>query len=556
MGWSAAIGWSYASKLDPAPTMAKYYNDTGSKKIIKEFYMYLGTGNASYTAGDALTGDGSTIEFYVSINGVESSHVYVNNTIGREGSAEGGYYPPVANTKKYTVQFTNGVEVAAGATVSVIGAYNATISYPNQVLVVRKSDDYVGGTVVSGSTYTISYDANGGTGAPASQTKQSGETLTLSTTKPTKSSTTVSQYTVTYNRNYSGSTDGSATARKTRSYSFSKWNTKSDGSGTSYNSGGSYTADANATLYAQYSSSDSGGSVTLPSYTRSGYTLEGWYTAASGGTKVGNSGASYTPTSNITLYAHWVANEYTITFDANGGSGAPSSQTKTHDVSLTLSSTKPTRTGYTFLGWSTSKTATSATYQAGSNFSSNANTTLYAVWKANTYTITYDANGGNGAPASQTNSSGQNLILTSNKPTTAKSYTVTYDKNGGTLSQTSKQVLCTFKEWNTSRDGSGTAYNPGDTYSVDASITLYAQWSDNKVGTIGQPERSNCIFVGWYTAKYNGTIVDENTIIRSNITIYAIWDYMIIYDANGGDADTVPNTQIKKHNTDIRLSSG
>ena len=70
---------------------------------------------------------------------------------------------------------------------------------------------------------------------------------------------------------------------------------------------------------------------------------------------------------------------YTITYNANGGSGAPAAQTKTYGVNLTLSSTRPTRTGYTFLGWSTSSGATSATYSAGGTFTSNANTTLYAV---------------------------------------------------------------------------------------------------------------------------------------------------------------------------------
>lgn len=73
---------------------------------------------------------------------------------------------------------------------------------------------------------------------------------------------------------------------------------------------------------------------------------------------------------------------YTISYNANGGSGAPSSQTKWHGTALTLSSTTPSRSGYEFLGWSTSSTATSATYSAGGSYSTNANTTLYAVWKA------------------------------------------------------------------------------------------------------------------------------------------------------------------------------
>ena len=72
---------------------------------------------------------------------------------------------------------------------------------------------------------------------------------------------------------------------------------------------------------------------------------------------------------------------YTISYNANKGSGAPSSQTKWYGTNLTLSSTKPTRTNYTFLGWATSSTATSASYQPGATYSANANLTLYAVWQ-------------------------------------------------------------------------------------------------------------------------------------------------------------------------------
>lgn len=78
---------------------------------------------------------------------------------------------------------------------------------------------------------------------------------------------------------------------------------------------------------------------------------------------------------------------YTVSYNANGGSGAPSSQTKTHNKTLTLSSKRPTRTGYNFLGWSTSRTATSASYSAGDSFTSNSDTTLYAVWDPKSYTL-------------------------------------------------------------------------------------------------------------------------------------------------------------------------
>jgi uncharacterized repeat protein (TIGR02543 family) len=77
------------------------------------------------------------------------------------------------------------------------------------------------------------------------------------------------------------------------------------------------------------------------------------------------------------------AKKYTVSYDANGGSGAPSCQTKTHGKTLKLNSTVPTRSGYTFLGWSPSSTATIATYSAGGKFTLNANVTLYAVWSKN-----------------------------------------------------------------------------------------------------------------------------------------------------------------------------
>ena len=73
---------------------------------------------------------------------------------------------------------------------------------------------------------------------------------------------------------------------------------------------------------------------------------------------------------------------HTVSYDANGGSGSPSSQTKVYGSNLIISSTMPTREGYAFLGWSTSSTATTAEYQPGSAFSSDKNTTLYAVWQS------------------------------------------------------------------------------------------------------------------------------------------------------------------------------
>lgn len=102
----------------------------------------------------------------------------------------------------------------------------------------------------------------------------------------------------------------------------------------------------------------------------------------------GGSGTTYKSTSSAGSWTVPIAT-HTVAYNANGGSGAPASQTKTYGAVLTLSSTKPTRTGYTFKGWSTSSTATSATYSAGGQYGADqwgGTVTLYAVWKINAYT--------------------------------------------------------------------------------------------------------------------------------------------------------------------------
>lgn len=177
---------------------------------------------------------------------------------------------------------------------------------------------------------------------------------------------------------------------------------------------------------------------------------------------------------------------YKITYNANGGSGAPGSQTKWKDQTLKLSTTKPTKTGYSFLGWSTSSTATSATYAAGANYTNNAAATLYAVWKANTYTVSYNANGGTGAPASQTKTYGSTLTLSSTKPT---------------------RTNYTFKGWGTTANATTAKYASGGSYTANAAITLYAVWELSYT----KPSISN---ISATRCTSDGTANDEGTYAR------------------------------------------
>ena len=221
---------------------------------------------------------------------------------------------------------------------------------------------------------------------------------------------------------------------------------------------------------------------------------------------------------------------YTVTYNANGGRGAPSSQKKYYGVSLTLSSTKPTKTGYTFSKWNTKSNGTGTSYNPRSTYTSNASVTLYAIWQANTYTVTYNANGGSGAPSKQTKTYGVNLTISSTKPT---------------------RTGYTFLGWATTSTGSVT-YQPSSTYTKNASITLYAVWSiikysvtfnaksnggkitpDNLdtqtyqvnygsvLSTIPIASKNNYEFLGWYTATSGGTKFDKTEKIYSNKTFYA-----------------------------------
>jgi uncharacterized repeat protein (TIGR02543 family) len=189
-------------------------------------------------------------------------------------------------------------------------------------------------------------------------------------------------------------------------------------------------------------------------------------------------------TKNVTFNVNVPAwTSYVIKYNANGGSGAPGNQTKWKDQALTLSSTKPTRTGYSFLGWSTSSTATTATYSAGGSYTANSAATLYAVWKANTYTVKYDANGGSGAPGNQTKTYDKTLTLSTTKPT---------------------RTNYNFKGWGTSASATTVAYASGASYTANASVTLYAVWELAYI-------KPRIVNLSITRCASNGTLNDEGT---------------------------------------------
>ncbi|MBL7942554.1 MAG: InlB B-repeat-containing protein, partial [Flavobacteriales bacterium] len=133
--------------------------------------------------------------------------------------------------------------------------------------------------------------------------------------------------------------------------------------------------------------------LTLNTFTRTGYSFAGWNTATNGSGTAYANGATYDFSTDVTLYAQWSANSYTVTFNANGGS-APSPANKQVTFGSTYGTLATTsRTGYTFVGWFTA--ASGGTQVTTSTVVSNASDhTLYAQWSANTYTVTFNAKGG------------------------------------------------------------------------------------------------------------------------------------------------------------------
>ena len=263
-----------------------------------------------------------------------------------------------------------------------------------------------------------------------------------------------------------------------------------------------------------------GQSATIPNvgFSRTGYTFTGWNTSPDG------TGTAYRPNAtiqfaaqNITLYAQWKVRSYSVNFDSNGGSAVASQSVKYG--SKASRPTDPTRAGHTFQGWYTARSG-------GSKYDFNqtvtGDVTLYAHWSVNSYTLTFDGNGGKPSEASRT---------------------VAYGGQYGSL-PTATRTGHTFQGWYTARNG-GTKVSPTTTMGA-ADTTLYAHWAirsytvsfdanggsavasqsvryGSKATQPTDPTRTGHTFQGWYTARSGGSKYDFNQTVTGDVTLYARW---------------------------------
>ncbi len=251
------------------------------------------------------------------------------------------------------------------------------------------------------------------------------------------------------------------------------------------------------------------GDITLDPPTnveKSGYELIGWSTTKGSTTAQYQAGDTFNLTTDKTFHPVWKKQTgYTLTYDANGGSGAPASQTGT--VSVIIPKQEPTWAGHKFLYWNKKADGSDTTkYKAGWTYEFNGvNGKLYAIWETIQYTLTYNANGGSGAPAAQVGTT--SVKISTQKPTLANN---------------------TFKGWNVKQDGSGKMYQANDDYYFNgANGTLFAIWEKTPV-TPSNPTSAAALSVGaGRTVDYKTTV----TVVARATGVPAGY-FVAIYDGN------------------------
>ena len=353
------------------------------------------------------------------------------------------------------------------------------------------------------NNYTVNYDVNGATsGAILAKTGVKwSDTDLLPTPAPTRTGYTLVGWTVTV-----GGGEGTSVS-----------------SSSTYSSLASSESTTAITLQAQWRAKEytvnyAGDSISISPKTgvnwddsdllptpptRPSYIFNGWNVTVGGkvpaATNVQSSDkysdlALNDATMAITLTAQWTASDFTLRFDNNStaaANGSITSKTVTGGIAVGtlpgIGTGAPTRTGYTFSGWSTdSGTGNTANFTAISII--NADTTVYAVWTAKEYVISYGANGGSGSMGNDTATYNKNFTLSEN----------VFTRDG-----------YTFIGWNTESDGTGTSYDDEHEFTpwtTDGGLNLYAQWRAIDIDII-------YIFAG--NTKYADDIVSYDSVIES-----------------------------------------
>ena len=493
--------------------------DSGSGVVQKTLATtnFTTTANGSVTAVSAPVKITNGYSYIVTLKGLRVGIFTVSLKAGLISDAAGNTNAAVTsgnvtvNGRTYTVTFTKGSNVSAISstsssctttgssltctigtypTITAATGYSASTWYDSTA---KKDTGIASGGSGSGyaisqnttmtaqakaNTYTISYNANGGSGTMASTTATYGSTTTISANTFTKSG-----------------------------YSFAGWTTNSDGSDDGYG----WTNWSGTWKY-----------------------VNGQY-GISGG--------------KLVLYARWSANTYTIKYDANGGTGAPANQSFVYNSGAKISTTKPTKTGYTFVNWKYGD----ITFDPGDAVPTGwGDFTLQAQWTVNSYYYDVNPDSGiasfdiSGAVNSGTgltdyytqNPYGQEITITNVKAKTG--YTYTGYTLSGSLTALSGSTNTTIKTKLGAGSGAIALNSKINSYTVTydknggASVSK-ASASVNYNSAIDltpTASKNGYEFIGWNTNKNATTALSSLKMGTSNVTLYAIYKKIVTIPTN------------------------
>jgi len=643
---------SSSAKVDTYPTLTK----TSSLSLSKTGYTFKGWattngGAVVYTDGQKLTTNlattaGAKVNLYAvwkdetapvcSFSGASATTTQntTSITLSCTDSGSGVVQKTLATTDFTTT--VNGSVTAVSAPVKITNGYSYTVTLNGLSVgtftvslkaglisdAAGNSNAAVtsGNVTVNGRTYTVTFSKGSNVSAISS-------TSSSCTTTGSSLTCTIGTYpTITAATGYSASTWYDSTAKKDTGIA-------SGGSGSGYAIGQNttMTAQAKANTYKIYFSANGGTGapspitrtygqdVTFPTTipTKTGYTFNGWLyygtgdssstatsTATSGTYMAGGvapsacTGCIPWNTNDTTYVATWSANTYTIKYDANGGTGAPADQSFVYNSGAKISTTKPTRTGYTFVNWKYGSTTLNPGDAVPTDWT---NFTLQAQWSVNSYTMTYDYNYlDNDIFDTTYNTKSYNACCGSGSLTSTSE---SFDANGRTFSVTSTEQSWYFASTNALTNGKtytwqleakastsanltvGSEQGGYGSYSIGTdwkklSKTFTASSTGNKAfvfyGWYGSGSRTlsirnvqlhegglntttskknygttlsdlptpvartGYIFKGWFTQPVGGTQVSTSTSVpASDSTYYAQWtlnSHTVTYDKNGGDS--------------------
>lgn len=494
-------------QLAPSPTRTGY--DFQGWKDSIDGRLYVGNGEFSEARGAAMTAQwkAKTMTVAFNANGGAVSQSQKSVTYG-------GTYGALPTPTRTGYQFEGWTSGPTGG--QVFYAHTKVTETENHTL-------YAYWTV---KVPTVTFNAGGGSVSQTSKRAVYGDPYGALPT-PTRTGYTFDGW-------YTAQTGGNKVESTTKVANgdnhtlYARWTPKTVAVTLKYNDGATADGSLNLTYGGKYTG--------LTDPTRAGYAFTGWYTAASGGSRV-TADTAVTNANAHTLYARWNRTTYTITFNANGGSAVESRKVNAGDKLGTLPTS--TKAGYTFGGWfSGDAQITKDTVPTG-------DVTYTAKWTANQYKVTFDPNGGKVSQTSMTVTSG-----------------LTY----GTL-PTPTRTGYTFNGWFTAATG-GQEMTYNTYFQKAANQTLYAHWTANKYrvyfnpndggsydfgtmgdqeviydgayGTLRTPTRTGYTFDGWFTAPVGGTQVTAATKVTATDRhiLYAHWTaktYTVTFDVNGGN---------------------